>query len=73
MARETEIYTITNTDRWLWKKRNNCKKHLPHKIGHKGKNKIKKKILNIPNSEITALFYCEISPEKSIFTGTFIT
>lgn len=54
-------------------KRNNCKKHLPHKVGHKGKNKKNKKILNIPNSEIMALFFCEVSPEKSIFTGTFIT
>lgn len=49
------------------KKRNNCKKHLPYKVGHAKKKK------NVLRSEIMVLSFYKRNSGKSIFTDIFIT
>lgn len=44
------------------KKRNNCKKHLPYKVGHAKKEKN----TSVPSSEIMVLTFYKINSGKSI-------
>lgn len=51
------------------KKRNNCKKHLPYKVGHAKKEKN----TSVPSSEIMVLTFYKINSGKSIFYQYIIT